>query len=262
MAKQDSILQISTDSLLNTNVLKIENHSIFTGHLLKPQPDHHTPILRFNEPTYWQAIVLFLIFSIYVLIKVSEPRKIIKIFISVFSLQESKQLFREEFKLTKRLSVLLGIGFILVIAFLLQKTNHYFGLILNDASHIQQYLFFVALVTLVYVVKFIANYILSFISSNNDLSREYLFNVFVFAQTIGIIIFPLIICLQFTTYPAEWFLYPALIICGGFYGLRMFRGFIISAGEQNVGILYIFLYLCALEILPMLVLIKFLLVNF
>ena len=118
------------------------------------------------------------------------------------------------------------------------------------------------ILSLVYLIKFLANYILAFISSNNELSKEYLFNVFVFAQTIGIVIFPLIVCLQFTKYPAEWFLYPALIICAGFYGLRMFRGFIISTAEQSIGILYIFLYLCALEILPMLVLIKFLLVNF
>lgn len=233
---------------------------MFSGHSLKVV--HSTPIINTRAPNYWQEILLFLIFSMYVLIRISEPKKILKIFISVFSLQEAKQLFREEFKLAKRISVLLGIGFILIMAFLMQITNQYFGLILNDNSHLQQYLFFVLVISLIYLVKFIANYILAYISSNNELGKEYLFNVFVFSQTIGIIIFPLIICLQFSKYPTEWFLYPSLIICAGFYGLRMFRGFIISATEQNIGILYIFLYLCALEILPMLVLAKFLLVNF
>ena len=260
MIKQDSILHIKADSL-SLKGAQTENYpSVFTGHSLKAI--HQTPMLKINEPTYWQGIILFVIFSIYVLIRVSEPRKILKVFTSVFSIQESKQLFREEFKLTKRLSVLLGISFILVMAFLIQFTNRYFGLILHDYSHLQQYVFFVMVVSLVYLVKFFANYILAYISSNNELSREYMFNVFVFAQTIGIVIFPLIICLQFTKYPAEWFLYPSLIICAGFYGLRIFRGFIISTTEQSIGILYIFLYLCALEILPMLVLIKFLLVNF
>lgn len=260
MSKQDSILHIKNDSLLSKEIHAENYPSVFAGHSLKTI--HTTPILKVNEPTYWQGIILFAIFSIYVLIRVSEPRKIIKIFTSVFSLQESKQLFREEFKLTKRFSILLGVGFILVMAFLIQFTNQYFGIILQDYSHLQQYGFFVMVVTLVYLVKFFANYVLAFISNNNELSREYLFNVFVFAQTIGIVIFPLIICLQFTKYPAEWFLYPSLIICAGFYGLRMFRGIIISSAEQSIGILYIFLYLCALEILPMLVLIKFLLVNF
>lgn len=260
MSKQDSILHTKTDSIAHSASSNQNTHSVFSGHALKTI--HTTPILKINEPTYWQGIVLFIIFGIYVLIRVSEPRKILKVFTSVFSLQESKQLFREEFKLTKRLSILLGIAFILVTAFLIQFTNRYFGLILHDYSYFQQYVFFILVICLVYLVKFFTNYILAFISSNNDLSREYLFNVFVFAQTIGIVIFPLIICLQFTKYPSEWFLYPSLIICAGFYGLRMFRGFIISSAEQNIGFLYIFLYLCALEILPMLVLIKFLLVNF
>jgi hypothetical protein len=258
--QQDSILVIKSDSLLAKATVLESQNSVFNGHSLKVI--HSTPILKVAETTYWQGAILFLIFSMYVLIKISEPRKILKIFTSVFSLQESKQLFREEFKLTKRFSILLGIAFILVIAFLIQFTNQYFGFILHDYSHLQQYGFFIIVVSFVYVVKFITNYILAYISSNHDLSREYLFNVFVFAQTIGIVIFPLIICLQFTKYPAQWFLYPSLIVCAGFYALRMFRGIIVSSAEQGVGIIYIFLYLCALEILPMLVLLKFLLVNF
>lgn len=260
MSKKDSILQTKKDSLSDKDTLLMDNTSIFEGHSL--HVTHGTPIINTRPQSYWQGILMFILFSIYVIIRVSEPKKILKIFISVFSLQEAKQLFREEFKLTKRITFLLGIVFILIIAFLIQYTNGYFGLILKDYSQIQQYLFFIGVISLVYLVKFLVNYLLAYISSNNDLGKEYLFNVFIFSQAIGIIIFPLIICLQFTKYPTEWFLYPALIICAGFYGLRMFRGFIISSTEQNLGILYIFLYLCALEILPMLVLIKFLLVNF
>lgn len=260
MSTQDSILQIKNDSLLNKNAKETKSESIFIGHSLKTT--HTTPILRVSAPSYWQGITLIIIFAIYVLIKVSEPKKILKVVVSVFSLQEAKQLFREEFKLTKRVSILLGLGYILVMAFLIQYTNHYFGLILIDYSPFHQYLFFLMVVIVIYTIKFLSNYILAHISSNNELSREYLFNVSVFAQTLGIVLFPLIICLQFAKYPTEWFLYPAMIICAGFYVLRMFRAFIISSAEQSIGIIYIFLYLCALEILPMLVLLKFLLVNF
>ncbi len=259
MSKQDSIIHINQDSIISKDTSLVKN-SIFSGHYLKTI--HDAPIFNASNPTYWNGVVLFFIFAIYVLIRISEPKKILKIFTSVFSLQEAKQLFREEFKLTKRMSILLGISFILVMSFLVQITNEYFGLILANYTQLQQYLFFIGVVSLIYIVKFGANHILAFISANHELNKEYLFNVFVFSQTIGIILFPIIVCLQFTKYPIEWFLYPALIICGGFYALRMFRGFVISASEQNIGILYIFLYLCALEILPTLVLIKFLLVNF
>ena len=220
MGKQDSILQIKNDSLLNHSVEKADTSSVFSGHSLKPL--HDTPISNIHPAIYWQEILLFVVFSMYVFIRISEPKKILKIFTSVFSLQEAKQLFREEFKLAKRVSLLLGIGFILMISFLIQITNQYFGLILKDYSHLQQYLFFVLVIILVYLVKFIVNYVLAHISSNYELGKEYMFNVFIFGQTLGIVLFPLIVCLQFTKYPVEWFLYPALIICAGFYGLRMF----------------------------------------
>jgi hypothetical protein len=47
-----------------------------------------------------------------------------------------------------------------------------------------------------------------------------------------------------------------------FYTLRLVRVLAIMYSEQNVGIVYIIMYLCALEILPFLVLIKFLFINF
>jgi hypothetical protein len=260
VSKIDSILQYKNDSVALIDLVDIKALSIFNGHSLKPI--HNSPILNINTPSYWQEILLFLVFAIYVLIRISEPKKILKIFISVFSLQEAKQLFRQEFKLAKRISLLLGIGFVLIMAFLIQITNQYFGLIFKDNTHLQQYLYFVIIVSLIYLIKFLVINVLSYTSSNKDLGKEYLFNVLVFSQTIGVVLFPFVICLQFTKYPAEWFLYPALVICAGFYSLRIFRSFIISVTEQNIGIIYIILYLCTLEILPMLVLAKFLLVNF
>ncbi len=262
MSKKDTVLVLENDlaSAKDTNPIPQNRQSIFSGHSLIKTHDY--PLFNPSNPSYWPGIVLFFIFSIFVLIRISEPKKIIKVFTSVFSIQEAKQLFREEFKLTKGVSILLGISFILIMSFLAQVINEYFGLILNEYSQLNQFLFFIAVVSLTYLIKFSVNYTLAFITSNEELGKEYLFNVYVFSQTIGIILFPIVICLQFTKYPVEWFLYPAIIICGGFYALRMFRGFVICTSEQNIGILYIFLYLCGLEILPLLVLIKFLLVNF
>lgn len=240
--------------------LKLNEPSVFSGHLLTPF--HTDPVFRAGTTYYWPGIILFLVLILYVSIKVYDPKKILKIFASVFSLQASKQLFREDYKLTKRVSVFLTISFVLVISFLIHITNHYFGFILSGVSPLKQYGFFLVVVCLVYSAKFLSSYLLSYVVSNTELDREYFFNIFVFSQTLGVILFPMIILIQFSKYPAEWFLYPAVIICGGFYVLRLFRGFVISVLEQNIGILYIFLYLCALEILPLLVLVKFLLTTF
>lgn len=247
------------DSLLtDTLITKVE--SLFQNHLLTPT--HHQAILRASNTQYWVAILLVLIFSIFVFAKVSDPKKLFKVFHSSFSLQAAKQLYREDYQIIKRFSLLLWFTFVLVLTFLIQGTNQYFGLIFQDYPEWQQYLFFFLIISLTIAFRYVFNSIIAFFIKQVELSNEYFFNITIFSQTIGLVLFPFVLCMYLTQYPTEWFLYPALIISLLFYLFRVMRGIIITVMEQNVGVLYIFLYLCALEILPILVLIKFLFVNF
>jgi len=243
-----------------TDSLQLEKPSLFTGHLLTPT--HKDPIFRPGTIYYWPVLVIFLVLALYVAVKLFDPKKLVKVLASPFSMQVSKQLFREDYKINKRVSVVLSLCFVLVISYLLYMTNRYFGLILMESSPLKQYLFFAAIICLMYTVKFVVTYLLSQLTATRELGKEYAFNVFVYCQTVALVVFPFIICLQFSKYSTELFLYPAIIVCFFFYILRLFRGFVISVMEQGVGILYIFLYFCTLEILPVLVLIKFLIVNF
>jgi hypothetical protein len=244
---------------LSQDTIKV-NNTLFSNHLLKTQ--HDFPILRNNNSLYWQSSVLLFVFALYVILKMSEDKKMTKVFVSTFSFQESKQLYREDYKLTKRLPVFLSIGYVLVLSFFMLFTNNYFGLIFQNYSEIQQYILFAVIVLMIYTVKYIVNSFFSVIYKQKELTKEYFLNAFTISHTLGIVLFPMVLGLYFTKYSPEIFLYPALIISVSFYLIKLYRSFIISVIEQNVGILYIFLYLCALEILPILVLIKFLLVNF
>lgn len=255
--KSDSLSRVKFT--LSQDTTKV-NNTLFSNHLLKTQ--HDFPILRNNNSLYWQSSVLLFVFGLYVLLRISEDKKMTKVFVSTFSFQEAKQLYREDYKLTKRLSILLSIGYILVLAFLILFTNNYFGLIFRNYTEIQQYILFAAIVLMIYTVKYIVNSLFSIIYKQKELTKEYFLNAFTISHTLGIVLFPMVLGLYFTKYSPEIFLYPALIMSVSFYIIKLYRSFVISVIEQNVGILYIFLYLCALEILPILVLIKFLLVNF
>lgn len=234
--------------------------SVFSDHLLHSV--NNGPVFRNGTVYYWPIIILFLVFAIYVYINIVNPKKLLQVFHAVYSNQASKQLYREDYRLGKSVSVLLSAGFVLTIAFLTYITNRFFGLILKDVYPFKQYLFFVSVILIMYIIKLVSNKLISAATLTGELNSEYTFNVFVSAQTLGVILLPFAICIQFSKYPAELFLYPAMSICGLFFALRLTRGFILSVIEQNIGVVYIFLYLCALEILPLLVLIKFLLVNF
>jgi hypothetical protein len=113
-----------------------------------------------------------------------------------------------------------------------------------------------------YLVKFSFSSILAYISNNVDIEKEYRFTTIVFNQVFALIILPIVILLQYSQVPTGILIYTSIGLVLTFYFFRLYRGFIISALEQNLGFMYIFLYFCALEILPLLILIKFLLINF
>lgn len=247
------ILQI-TDTLLYTA------QSVFLNHEL--QPVFSSPITRVQQVNYWQAIVLFITLALFISIKTLNPKKINQVLFSIINLQVAKQLFREDYRLNKRVPILLSLVFILIFAFFLQLFNAHFQLILQSTASFLQYLFFVLLLTGIYFIKFIANATIAYITNTTEIDKEYRFTVMIFNQVTAIVLFPLLVVLQFSTLPKQYIMYLCLSVITTFIVLRLYRGLVISSLEQNLGILYIFLYLCALEILPILVLIKFLLINF
>ncbi len=258
----NTILLDSVKPVASNTLTEVSEFSIFKNHELKLVHQKLDPILHFNSQEHWPALLLFGLLALYVYIKNVDSGKIIKIGLSVFSLQASKQLYREDYKLSKRVSVFLSLCFILVISFLIYSLNKRFDLILNNVNSVYQYLFFSILVVLMYSVKISLNYILSSIFHQIDLAKEYTFNIFVFSQLAGLLLFPFALFIQFSQFPKEWFLYPCIILVFSTLILRLYRGIVISTIEGNVGFLYILLYLCALEVLPLLILIKFLVINF
>lgn len=231
--------------------------TLFSGNDLLPL--HQLTMPRSTENTIWPAIVLFIGFCLFVFAQTSEPKKFWRILVSTYSIQSAKQLQREDYKIGKRLSVVLIVLFMLTFSFLAYIINDYFGLVLNENSEWSKYFIILGIITGTYIMKYLFSLFVSYLINASELVKEYMFNTLIYTQVMGVALFPLVIVIQYSRLDTVWLLYPAMAIFLFFYAFRMVRGFIISWSENGVGILYIFLYFCALEILPLLVFIKFLL---
>jgi hypothetical protein len=165
---KNSVITINDSCLSNIDSANyFVSNPLFSDNLLSPI--HQTPIINNHTSAVWQTVILFSVFSIFVLIKITEPKKFLKLFAYIFSTQSPVQLFREEFKLNKKISVLLSVCLMLTIGFLLHITNNYFGLILNDSSSIQQYLFFIGVLFIGYLLKLLINSLFAHISLSSEL---------------------------------------------------------------------------------------------
>jgi hypothetical protein len=121
--------------------------------------------------------------------------------------------------------------------------------------HIFQLCFFTIL--LIYVVRHI---FLSLVRASFPIQKEvslYGFTIQSFNLFIGIVLIPLNLIIAFGPEKiAVYLIYLTMIIIGLLIVLRSFRGLLISSRWISSNLFHFFLYLCAFEILPILLLIK------
>ncbi len=96
------------------------------------------------------------------------------------------------------------------------------------------------------------------LSGRQEAFNEYLFNVYQSYRFSSYIIFGLVVLLLYTVFlPPQVYLVAGFTVLGIFYAYRVTRLLLIFL-KLNISILYLILYLCALEILPVLILLKIL----
>jgi hypothetical protein len=95
------------------------------------------------------------------------------------------------------------------------------------------------------------------LSGESEVFNEYLLNVYQSYRFSSLIVFTLVILLVYTAVlPTSVYFIAGVIVLIIFYLIRVLRLFLIFM-KRNISILYLILYLCALEILPVLILVKY-----
>jgi hypothetical protein len=94
-------------------------------------------------------------------------------------------------------------------------------------------------------------------SGENEVFREYLLGVYQSYRFGALFIFVIVILMSYTIIlPVRDYFISGMIVLGLMYLIRIFRLLIIFL-NKNISIFYLILYLCALEILPFLILVRY-----
>jgi hypothetical protein len=95
------------------------------------------------------------------------------------------------------------------------------------------------------------------LSGRSEAFNEYLFNVYQSYRFSSFIIFGLVVLLAYTVFfPPQVYFITGFLVLAIFYTYRVLRLFLIFM-KRDMSILYLILYLCALEILPVMILLKY-----
>jgi MFS family permease len=235
------------------------NGDNFYDHLLKKE---HLPIVRISGEQSWPSFFLIACLLLLVFVKIRALPRVMRIIQSTFSPQILQQLEREERNPFKFYSLALNILFLLNVSFLFYKINSYYNLVLPGSDRLVQFLFFVGIIFMMFGLKSIANWILAFFTGDPGLFSEYSISATLINQTFGLFLFPWIVLLEFSSLNPSVFLSVALIILAFSVLLKWYRGIKMGLIEERIGLLQIFSYFCGLEILPVLVMVKYLVETF
>jgi len=149
------------------------------------------------------------------------------------------------------------------VSFLVLALFAYCGAAYNDLvpSGFPRFLSFLGLMGIL-IIAVTSRHFICIIAGNltgqNEMFNEYLITIYQSYRFSSVLIFWVIILMLYAaSTPSEAHFIAGIFILGIFYLYRVLRLLFIFI-KRNISVLYLFLYLCALEILPVLIIIKYL----
>ncbi len=210
-------------------------------------------------PSYqpdWILGILLLCFGLLAWAQYFYRARFRQIMTSPFLKRSMSLLLREGNLFSERISVPLGIIYFLLIPLLAFETNALADMIPYSLNSVFVYLLILGAFLLYWAGKYILMRILGVIFKTHMTTRDYLMNILIVNIVTGVILLPFVTLTVYLKSPL--FLYVSLAIFGIAFVFRFFRGFLIGISLKKFSYLFLFVYLCSLEILPLVILSKIL----
>jgi hypothetical protein len=176
---------------------------------------------------------------------------------SIANYQLSVKLLRDQNIFSRRVAFALNLNFVFMGGAYLYLIFGYYNLRPFLLNNILSYLCYSGCLMILLIIRYIVLHITGYLFNNQHVFREYLHQIFLIYKSLGIYLIILVIGLAYIREELRiYFIYLGMALLIAAYLLRFFRGIKILM-NKDVLIFYLILYLCTLEILPLLILYRF-----
>jgi len=202
----------------------------------------------------WQVIILVIAVLLLGMVKAFSNNRYKLGLKALFKYGVAQEITREEQVFFHRSNVLLTFVHIFTLSLFLYQIKR---MVLNESSVPEGLTsFFVILggVMILYIMKYIFSKLLLFVFNETTSASEYVFNVSLYNNLMGVLLIPILCITYFTDFLFQPLLiYIVIPLVLSVFLLRLVRLFLIGRSRELLYV-YIFLYICTLEILPLVVL--------
>lgn len=211
------------------------------------------PTMKVATDTFWPSIVLTAALLLLGFTKAFGAKRFSQIYKSLFSNYSAHEVVREEKVFFHRVNFML----FFVYVFLISLLFYFFSTTLKSYYNPFLYPLIMLGVIVAYFIKFSANNFLAYMFSLTQMVPSYSYNVLLYNYVLGILLIPSLALIYFSNFQnmviLKYVIIPLILIV---LIMRFIRFFAIGI-FNNLSFLYIILYICTLEILPLVVLGKF-----
>ncbi len=212
---------------------------------------------RRHNQRQWKFWVICFILVYVAFVRIANPNNFKVFMISVFNLKLSQKIWSDQkgifgFVTVQLFTIFLLIGSLFTYS-LLESSNR----ILNE-NYFWQFMLIFGILIMVYFLKFLLHTILAYLLKVPLMGLSFVYNTVFVNSFFALSIFPLVI---FLLYNNSYILFTIIsqTIIGLFFVsvfYRMIRIYLLGNQLFNLPRFYLFIYLCALEVLPWFVIIK------
>ena len=275
--KRDSLLRVLSVNSKIRDSLKLDSVKKVTARVILEKKQHDSmtyyailPIsyLPFNKPPLFMLIqervqqskdeIFYLLCGLALLVafvRLVFPKYFNGLFLMLFQTSFRQKQTKEQMAQDHLPSLLLNIVFIISGGIYFEFILMRYGL--DQFSFWWLLLYSTSILSIIYVGKYIFLLFSGWIFNEKMAANTYIFVVFLVNKVIGIALIPFLLIIAFSS---DDIVQVAVIISFFIFGILLFYRYLVSLGtfhrEFKVSALHFFLYLCAVEILPLLLIYK------
>jgi hypothetical protein len=206
----------------------------------------------------WMFILLFVMLGLLAWIRMYYGSQLFQLFQASANYQVAYRMFKDNSALQNQLDNILNGLYYLSFAYFIYMIELRFQWFPYTLSGLGLYAFNLLLVMLWNFSRILLLNLSGFFFESMGIFREYLYNSFIYNKIVGVVLLPVLIFVVYTRgMVQEAIFWICLAMLAGVVVMRAIRGFVFSS-KKDVSIFYMFLYLCALELAPLILLYRWL----
>ena len=208
----------------------------------------------------WVLGLILILWAVFASVRIEFPEYMGQIFSSLVNLNASSRLFRQRGYKMMYGTVRLDLIFYLIVPLSVFQIARFFRVDISGFPPIVLFIGLLLVINTYFFIKIFIHRLVGSIAMLKDQTDELLFNIQLYYKVLGIVLLPVVTVhaiLAETNFITIWIIAVLLLLI---YFATVVRSIYLGY-QKDISIFYLILYLCTLEILPLLLIFKLILAT-